>query len=109
MGLHLRTTSPILILCHLDLIQQLGVTIQYFEQLDQGQRRLGLAVLIAGEGMVAAEEDFGRLQHGAQANSSQVLKSDPFDKLSAGSGAPSFMAGQMRASRPMAHEGLGIA
>jgi hypothetical protein len=39
---------------HLDLIQQIGVTIQHFEQLDQSQRRLGPAVLLADEGMVAA-------------------------------------------------------
>ena len=39
---------------HLDLIQQIGVAIQHFEQLDQGQGRLGLAVLVAEEGMVAA-------------------------------------------------------
>ncbi len=39
---------------HLDLIEQVGVTIQHFEQLDQRQRQLGFAVLEAGEGMVAA-------------------------------------------------------
>jgi hypothetical protein len=44
---------------HLDLFKQIGVTVQHFEQLDQGQRRLGLAVLVAGEGIDAAADDFG--------------------------------------------------
>lgn len=45
-------TAPLL--RHLDLIEQVGMAIQHFEQLDQCQRRLGLAVLVAGEGMTAA-------------------------------------------------------
>jgi hypothetical protein len=32
---------------HLDLFEQIGVAIQHLEQLDQSQRRLGLAVLVA--------------------------------------------------------------
>ena len=37
------------------------MTIQQLEQLDQGQRRLGLAVLVAREGVDSAAEDFGGL------------------------------------------------
>jgi hypothetical protein len=44
---------------HLDLIKQIGMAVQHFEQFDQGQRRLCLAVLVAGEGIDAAAEDFG--------------------------------------------------
>ena len=39
------------LLRHLDLIEQIGVVIQHFEQLDQDQWRPGLAVLVAGEGI----------------------------------------------------------
>ena len=42
-----------------DLAQKFGVTIQHLEQLHQGQRRLGLAVFVAREGIDAAAEDFG--------------------------------------------------
>ena len=35
--------------------------VQHFEQLDQCQRRLGLAVLVAGECIDAAAKDFGCL------------------------------------------------
>ena len=37
------------------------MTIQHFEQLDQGQRRLGLTVFVAGKRIDAAAEDFGCL------------------------------------------------
>jgi hypothetical protein len=41
------------LLCDPDLIKQIGVTIQHLEQLHQREWRPGLAVLVAGEGMVA--------------------------------------------------------
>lgn len=44
------------LLCRFDLIQQIGMTIQHFEQLDQGQRRLGLAVLVPREGIDSAAD-----------------------------------------------------
>ncbi|AMS31892.1 hypothetical protein AEM42_04790 [Betaproteobacteria bacterium UKL13-2] len=34
-----------------DFVQQIGMPIQHLEQFDQGQRRLGLAILIAGKGV----------------------------------------------------------
>ena len=37
------------------------MTIKQLEQLDQGQRGLGLAVLISREGIDVAAEDFGSL------------------------------------------------
>ena len=40
------------------LAEKIGVTVQQFEQLDQGQRWLGLAVLVAREGIDAAAEEF---------------------------------------------------
>jgi len=45
-----RYTAP----HHLNPIYQIGMTIQHLEQLDQGQGRLGFAVLVAGEGIDAA-------------------------------------------------------
>jgi hypothetical protein len=48
-----RTPAAQMHLRHLDLSQQLGVTIQHFEQFHQGQRRLGLAGLVAGENIGA--------------------------------------------------------
>ena len=44
-----------------DLVEQIGVTIQQFEQLDQSQRRPGFAVFVAREGIDASAEDFGGL------------------------------------------------
>jgi len=38
---------------HLDLIKQVGMAVQHFEQLHQGQWRFGLTVLVAGEGIDA--------------------------------------------------------
>jgi hypothetical protein len=34
------------LLRHLDLIEQIGVTVQHFEQLDQGQMRLNLPTIV---------------------------------------------------------------
>lgn len=39
------------LLRHLYLIEQIGVTVQHFERLDHRQRRPGLAVLVAREGI----------------------------------------------------------
>ena len=44
-----------------DLGEQIRVTIQQLEQFDQGQRRLGLAVLVARKGIDATAKDFGGL------------------------------------------------
>ena len=49
------------LLRHLDLIEQIGMAIQHFEQLNQGQGCLGFAILVAREGIDAAAEDFGCL------------------------------------------------
>jgi hypothetical protein len=42
-----------------DLAQQIGVAIQYLEQLDQGQRRFGLAVLVARKRIHATAKNIG--------------------------------------------------
>jgi hypothetical protein len=42
-----------------DFVQQIGVTIQHLEQFQQGQGRLGLAVLVAREGIDGTAEEFG--------------------------------------------------
>src|SRR6218665_3982000 len=44
-----------------DLGEQIGGAIEQLEQLDQGQRRLGLAVLVAREGIDATAKNFSRL------------------------------------------------
>ena len=44
-----------------DLGEQIRVTIQQLEQFDQGQRRLGLAVLVARKSIDATAKDFGGL------------------------------------------------
>ena len=41
-----------------DLVEQVGMTLKHLEQLYQSQRRLGLAVFIAREGIDTAAEDF---------------------------------------------------
>lgn len=41
-----------------NLVEQVGVTIQQLEQLDQGQWRFGFAVLVARKGIDAAAKDF---------------------------------------------------
>ena len=47
-------------LCRPHLIQQFGVTVEYLEQLHQGQRRLGLAGFVARERIDATAKQFGR-------------------------------------------------
>lgn len=43
------------------LVQQVRVPVQHLEQFHERQRRLGLAIFVAREGIHAAAEDFRRL------------------------------------------------
>jgi len=46
-------------LCRLDLVEQIGVTVEHLEQFHQRQRRLGLAVFVARKRSDPAAENFG--------------------------------------------------